>query len=686
MAISNSFSGFTAARLGLYAAQYGLNLTSNNTANINTVGYTRQVLQQESFRSGATDMYASPYSINIGNGVLSTGVNQIRDPYLDLRFRNESANVGSADSRMSTLNSLAAIFDEVGRGDGDGVIEKQLSDLMTQFQNLSFNAGQDEFDTLVRSSATTLAQLFNDYSDQLDDIEANLIDSFRQDIDTVNGILTSIQDLSASIRKADIHGDPALELRDQRNLLIDELSGYMKIDVSYGVEDLGEGFKVEKLIIKVGSGEYATRPTLLDGVFATQLTVPLKENPDYDPNDPDSLPYLDNDGKPTAHEDEAAYNDHYLIELEPLKNPRGILMDNRPSSAQTGYLIDENDCYIDADGNVLQDANGAALTDAHLATLTGDELKDAIAILEGNGVYLGALPISDTQLYGSLQSTREMLTKQGEYVTEEDLALDPDAATNRGIPFYRNALDSLANKVATVLNSINVGYQVNENGYYTNANDEVLSFNGRDLNDEYLAELKKNDPDGTGDYKAATDLLAANGVALGGLLFTNGTPNDGEGINAKNISINESWANGTVRVQNSYVKPTGLPISSQDNSNILRMIMAFDDKQDYIAGDVYADAKEKTNPYFRGTFQEMLSNISATLGNDMNITQTMLDNYTVAAVDLDASRDNVSGVDLNDEATNLMQYQSAYNAAARVITTIDEALDKLINGTGAVGR
>ncbi|MBR2977699.1 MAG: flagellar hook-associated protein FlgK, partial [Oscillospiraceae bacterium] len=193
MAISNSFSGFTAARLGLYAAQYGLNLTSNNTANINTVGYTRQVLQQESFRSGATDMYASPYSINIGNGVLSTGVNQIRDPYLDLRFRNESANVGSADSRMSTLNSLAAIFDEVGRGDGDGVIEKQLSDLMTQFQNLSFNAGQDEFDTLVRSSATTLAQLFNDYSDQLDDIEANLIDSFGQDIDTVNGILTSIQ-------------------------------------------------------------------------------------------------------------------------------------------------------------------------------------------------------------------------------------------------------------------------------------------------------------------------------------------------------------------------------------------------------------------------------------------------------------------------------------------------------------
>ena len=277
MAITSSFSGFTAARLGLYAAQYGLNLTSNNTANINTHGYTRQVLQQDSFRSGATDMYSSPYAVNIGNGVLTTGVNQIRDPYLDLRYRNESSNVGSADARLSTLDSLAAFFDEVGKGNGDGVIEKQISDLMTQFQNLSFNAGQHEFDTLVRSSATTLAQLFNDYSNQLDDIEANLVNGLEQDLETVNGILQSIRDLSSSIRKADIHGDPALELRDQRNLLIDELSSYMKIDVSYGVEDLGEGFKVEKLIIKVGSGEYATRPTLIDGIYATEISIPPLE-------------------------------------------------------------------------------------------------------------------------------------------------------------------------------------------------------------------------------------------------------------------------------------------------------------------------------------------------------------------------------------------------------------------------
>ena len=53
---------------------------------------------------------------------------------------------------------------------------------------------------------------------------------------------------------------------------------------------------------------------------------------------------------------------------------------------------------------------------------------------------------------------------------------------------------------------------------------------------------------------------------------------------------------------------------------------------------------------------------------------------------LDSSREGVSGVDLNDEAMNMMQYQKAMNAAMRLMTAIDEALDRLINNTGMAGR
>ena len=64
----------------------------------------------------------------------------------------------------------------------------------------------------------------------------------------------------------------------------------------------------------------------------------------------------------------------------------------------------------------------------------------------------------------------------------------------------------------------------------------------------------------------------------------------------------------------------------------------------------------------------------------------MLTNYVASATELNTSRDSVSGVDLNDEAASLMQYQKSYAAACRLMTTLDEALDKLINGTGVVGR
>ena len=59
----------------------------------------------------------------------------------------------------------------------------------------------------------------------------------KDQVDTVNNILTSLRDLNISIRDADIRGDAALELRDQRNLLLDQLSQYMDIDVKYEMED-----------------------------------------------------------------------------------------------------------------------------------------------------------------------------------------------------------------------------------------------------------------------------------------------------------------------------------------------------------------------------------------------------------------------------------------------------------------
>ena len=90
----------------------------------------------------------------------------------------------------------------------------------------------------------------------------------------------------------------------------------------------------------------------------------------------------------------------------------------------------------------------------------------------------------------------------------------------------------------------------------------------------------------------------------------------------------------------------------------------------------------QSEPLFTGTFEDMWTNINTILGNDQMITSTLLDNYYEKTVELDSSRASVSSVDFNDEAMNLMQYAKSYNAACRLMTTLDSVLDKLINGTG----
>lgn len=308
MSFVGTFGMFTTVRLGIYTSQKGLNLTGNNIANINTIGYSRQTLDIRSMSANGVDRY-SDSNVRIGSGAYAYGVSQLRDPYLDIRFRTESANVGFMDTKLSNLNDLAAILDEVGAGDDqNGIIAAQFSDLEAALQNLSEYTGQGEFDTQARSSATALVQLFNSYANKLEEVETNAVELFKSDLKIVNELMTSIRDLNAHIRKCDIHGSPALEMRDERNRLIDELSQYIKIDVEYSEEHIGPAVDVEKLSIKIAGtypGQY-----LVDGIYGTQL-IQSDLNPNYDPQIPGSKPYLDENGNET----DISNFDLYMTEL-----------------------------------------------------------------------------------------------------------------------------------------------------------------------------------------------------------------------------------------------------------------------------------------------------------------------------------------------------------------------------------
>lgn len=659
-----TFGSFTQARLAIYAAHKGLSVTGNNIANVNTTGYTRQRLEQSSFGASGADRYYSSFDSRVGNGVLCTGLTQLRDPYLDIRYRGEMANVGSMDAKLGGLENIQAVLDEVGKGDDAfGIIEAQLSDMVAKLRQLSDQTGHSLYDIQVRASADTLTKQLNAYASRLQEVYKNNMASYQQDVSKVNGILTNIRDLNATIRKNEIHGDNSLELRDERNVLIDQLSQYMKVDVTYTTEDIGGGQWVEKLVIKLGDANPDGKAggtdttTLIDGVYGAQLSTTqlLTMNPKADLKQPNSQTnqwYLDANGKATEKEEDAAkYDDPNL-----------------------GLTV-----------SALTDRKGAVMKDKD-----GKESK--------------AVDLADNDLYGALQSQRELLTRSGEFSTKEAIDRDPNAASQRGIPYYQKSLDLLARQFAQTLNDANQGYVYDEKGNYvkgtmgadgkiTRDNPSSFTF----VNPQNKAEthtLNRNDtwdklPDWVkkqmGGANSVEDYLKGNkGISMGAPLFSNrGDRNDTDGITAANISISAKWAEGP-QIVRSFQLPSAMDkIPSTESSNIDHMIYLFEKKQDYKPGTIQDDAKGKDVTMFTGSFQEMWSNIGSVLGNDMKVTSTLLDAYYASSVSLDTSRDSVSSVDFNDEAMNLMQYSKSYSAACRLMTTIDSVLDKLINGTGA---
>lgn len=138
-------------------------------------------------------------------------------------------------------------------------------------------------------------------------------------------------------------------------------------------------------------------------------------------------------------------------------------------------------------------------------------------------------------------------------------------------------------------------------------------------------------------------------------------------ITAANLSISADWlADANYVIQQN-------PDGEMDNTNVLNMKNLLD--QDFTF-----------NGEFTGTFSEFVTYITTALGSDMTLNGSRLEASVTTAESVDESRTSVSGVSLNEEGIEMMTYNKAYQALARMMTTMDEQLDVLINKTGLVGR
>lgn len=779
-----TFGEFTVARLGMIASQMALNVTGQNISNINTPGYTRQQLDQYSFITNGSGLYHSNSSASVGSGVLLAGVSQLRDPYLDIRFRKEMSSVGSTDATLNVLDQLQSVINNV---DKEGIVT-QLQDLLQNINDLSSKVGQQEFETLVRQSAQDLCTLLNASASKLQQVYDNILQQYNEDIQDTNNILEKIQDLNEQIRIADINGDAALELRDQRNTLIDSLSETMKIDVTYGKEDVGAGFTVEKLTIKmVDATTGKPGKTLIDGISRAEL-----ETVEGDPNmflniselrDPDgvqtsntnslfNLSGLTFDDQTAGgyksilvkYTDDKGQNQEAKIQFEVVKPTNPDDKDSVEAARQTTLANLQKalqDQFKDQ-FTVSTTATGINMvskqTGADAFNITSMEVQTSAISFNGQSsrpaVESNVTTITTGMGYGSLESTRQMLVGAGEFST------DAAYSSIRGIPYYMRSLDMLANKIATEMNRVNttdtngnsiIGTIEGAGNLFVAEGDDPsnpsklitaanISVSEKWQNGEtsIVASTKPNaqttDNDNINRFynilNAVYDYRATDIVRQDQTPFTSGalkqTGGAGVDLEAKITYIDEMNQEHTVPIKfqsganaaetldhlqaaianEPNLKDFTLSVSQTDGTitmtdmgaysanggvcNLVTDIQITDDQG--AATDAFQMGTGKiggtvtSGKIYQGNLESSYSNMEAVLGTHINTTSTIYETYATSADEINTSRDSVSGVDLNDEGINLLQYQKSFSAACRLMTALDEAMDTVINGMGVVGR
>lgn len=205
---------FGIARTALLAHQTSLQVVSHNVANAETPGYSRQ----RPMLSANTPV-RMPYG-NIGTGVAFNGIERQRDTLLDQSFRSAASLLGESTTRRDLLSQVEGIFGEPA----DAGMAASLDQFWSSFSDLATSPGSLSARAVVQQSGRQLSQLFNDYDARLTQTREQVTSRLDALVSQVNQFAEQVAELNGRIITAEATGTVASDLRDQRDLLIDDLS------------------------------------------------------------------------------------------------------------------------------------------------------------------------------------------------------------------------------------------------------------------------------------------------------------------------------------------------------------------------------------------------------------------------------------------------------------------------------
>lgn len=608
----STFFGLTISSSALTSFQAATNTVANNISNVNTKGYTRQ----QAIRVAADALRVNQKYGMAGSGVDTTEIKQIRDFYYDVKYWENNSKVGMYDTKLYYMQQIEDYLIDDDSAKGFSTI---LDEMFAALNTLNSNPNDLDKRQQFISKSQSFATFFNSMSTGFGKIQEDCNKEIATQVSNINSIAQKIALLNKQINVIELQGTNANELRDQRALLVDELSELVPVEVTE---------------TPVKNSNY---PDMYTGATDYVLKIngkTLVNNFDYE-----TLKCVARDEKVNQSDVEGLYdiywegsNIPYNAVSKATDGRLRALFEVRDGNNGQGFSGSVQNIVAGTGGDVVTIKN-PSITDVNHMTMPSE---GTITINNKDYKYTGFTYDEATQTY-QFQLDRTLS------IEEKNQAVGRKAAVGEnidamGIPYYQAQANSFLREFAKQFNEIQK---------------KGVNLDGSQAGDSIFVAEK---PDGTewdfDDYSATPgNSMSSTGNYYYMLTGANIVISDNVVSHPENLATltADELANGT------------------DNPSLVNEMAL-----------LYKDVK-----MFRGTgANEFLRCLISDNSVDTEKAEIFLKNFSNISETIVQKRMSISGVDEDEEALDMLKFQNAYNLASRMVQTMSEMYDRLILETG----
>lgn len=615
-----TFQGLDIAKSGMMAYNASMQTAAHNLANVGTTGYSRQVV-----KTAAQTRHVSAVKVE-GSGVYVQGIERQRNEYYDVKYCKSNTTYYKYNTHTYYLNDIQKVL--YAKDEKQAGITTSFDEFCKRLTGTSTDAGSETRRKEIVSYAETFTGFVQETATNLKALQEEANEEIKTTVEQINAIAEKIASLTKQINTLEAYRNPAHDLRDQRSVLIDQLSEYCSVEVKEKTPADGVGLNQYYV--------YVDGAILVD----TQEVNPLKVS-ELDTsksiNDVSGLYKVSwEDGTP------------FYPYSATLGGKLQALFQVRDGNNATTLKGKGNSLTNNAEGNLVLTMKNANINNVNLLNIPAQD---------------GELTINNfTYAYDHFDVTVE---DDGSFTYQ--FTLKSNISTNQAT-ILNNAV---ANGYEVV-----VGDSVDYKGipYYMAQLNEFVRTYAQEFNDVHKS--------GYDDYgNAGIDFFNAKVPATGdNYIFT--TKVDGKEHNFSSIASQDS--NGSYSGSYYYMTALNFGISdavSRDPRLLACNSRELPGKSENLNLKKLSDLKDDSKMFLHGAPDSFLQSLTADVGVDGQKATSLEASQKNIRDAVDIQRQSISGVDEDEETESLMTYQQMLFNQYKVLAVMNEVLDKLINQT-----